>query len=124
MRANPTEAERRLWSILRDRRFSSFKFRRQQLIEPYIADFVCLSERVIIEADGSQHSDSTDDVRRDTYLRAQGFRLLRFWNNDILADEGAVSAAILATLYPHPPKPTAWAPPSPERGEGLGELHA
>src|SRR3712207_5248793 len=75
MRAHSTEAEKRLWSVLRDRRLSAFKFRRQQVIEPYIVDFVCLSERLIIEADGSQHADDKDDVRRETYRRAQGFRI-------------------------------------------------
>ncbi len=119
MRAQPTEAEKRLWSILRDRRLSAFKFRRQQIIEPYIVDFVCLAERLIIEADGSQHAGNKDDVRRDAYLQAQGFRLLRFWNNQVLGDTAAVSSAIFAALFPHPPKPAAWAPPSPARGEGL-----
>jgi very-short-patch-repair endonuclease len=120
MRANPTEAEERLWSTLRDHRLASFKFRRQQVIAPYIVDLACLSERLIIEADGSQHSDDRSDVRRDAFLRGQGFRLLRFWNNHVLAESEAVATAILAALAaPHPPKPSAWAPPSPARGEGL-----
>jgi very-short-patch-repair endonuclease len=123
MRAHPTEAEKRLWSILRDRRLLAFKFRRQQVIEPYIVDFVCLSERVIIEADGSQHADDKDDARRDAFLRSQDFRVLRFWNNQILGETAAVSSTIFAELFPHPPKPAAWAPPSPARGEGLGVAH-
>jgi very-short-patch-repair endonuclease len=118
MRANPTEAEKRLWSLLRDRRLAA-KFRRQQVIEPYIVDLVCFTERLIVEADGSQHADSKDDARRDAYLRAQGFRVLRFWNNDILTGRESVAAAVHAALpVPHPPRPSAWAPPSPEMGEG------
>jgi very-short-patch-repair endonuclease len=90
MSANPTEAERRLWALLRDRRLAAFKFRRQQVIEPYIADFACFGERLIIEADGSQHADDKDDARRDAFLRSQGFRVLRFWNNQVLGESEAV----------------------------------
>jgi very-short-patch-repair endonuclease len=120
MRAHPTEAEKRLWSILRDRRLARHKFRRQQIIEPYIVDFVCFAHRLIIEADGSQHADNKDDLRRDAWLRGHGFRILRFWNNQVLGDTASVSSAIFAALVPHPPKPAAWAPPSPVKGEGLG----
>ena len=125
MRAHPTEAEKRLWSMLRDRRLVAFKFRRQQIIAPYIVDLICPAERLIIEADGSQHADNKDDARRDAFLRGQDFRLLRFWNNQVLAETDAVASAIFAALsVPHPPKPSAWAPPSPVKGEGLGDLHA
>jgi very-short-patch-repair endonuclease len=121
MRAHPTEAEQRLWTTLRDRRVSAFKFRRQQIVPPNIVDFICLDRRLIIEADGSQHADNKDDSRRDAFLRGQGFRLLRFWNNQVLSEGDAVAAAIFCALsIPHPPKPTAWAPPSPARGEGFG----
>nr|WP_284734798.1 DUF559 domain-containing protein [Sphingosinicella terrae] len=120
MRAHPTEAERRLWTMLRDRRLQAFKFRRQQIIDPYIVDFVCFAERLIIEADGSQRADNKDDARRDSFLRRQGFRVLRFWNNEVLSESDAVAETIFAALLtPHPPKPPAWAPPSPARGEGL-----
>ncbi len=119
MRANPTEAERRLWAILRDRRLAAFKFRRQQIIAPYIVDFVCLPERLIIEADGSQHADNKNDARRDAFLRRQGFRLLRCWNNQVLGEAEAVAAAIFAALaVPHPPTASRRAPPSPVKGEG------
>jgi len=125
MRANPTEAERRLWTMLRDRRLAAFKFRRQQVIEPYIVDFVCFAERLVIEADGSQHADNKDDARRDAFLTAQGFRLLRFWNNHVLGESEAVAAAIFAALpVPHPPAAARRAPPSPVKGEGFGALHA
>jgi very-short-patch-repair endonuclease len=124
MRANPTQAEKRLWTMLRDRRFAHCKFRRQQIIDSYIADFVSLSERLIIEADGSQHAESEDDRRRDGYLHSQGFRVLRFWNNEVLGEPEAVKTAVFAALTsPHPPKPAAWVPPSPARGEGLGVIN-
>jgi very-short-patch-repair endonuclease len=110
MRANPTEAEKKLWSMLRDRRLAAFKFKRQQVIFPYIVDLVCFAERLIIEADGSQHADNPADARRDAFLRGQGFRLLRFWNNHVLGEPEAVSAAILAAL----------SAPSPSQAFGLG----
>jgi very-short-patch-repair endonuclease len=125
MRANPTPAERRLWSMLRDRRMPSAKFRRQHVIPPYIVDFACLERWLIVEADGSQHADSISDRRRDAYLQQLGFRVLRFWNNDVLENSTGVFDLIHAELHtPHPPKPLAWAPPSPLRGEGLGDLNA
>ncbi|HMC92916.1 MAG TPA: DUF559 domain-containing protein [Allosphingosinicella sp.] len=79
---------------------------------------------MIIEADGSQHADNKDDARRDAFLRAQGFRLLRFWNNQILGESEAVAAGIFAALsVPHPPAALRRAPPSPETGEGFGVAH-
>ena len=99
MRHQPTEAEERLWLLLRDRRFALHKFRRQFPIAPFIVDFVCLDVRLIIEADGSQHADSARDLSRDAYLRGQNFRLLRLWNNDILARPNEVMDAIWAALH-------------------------
>ena len=120
MRANPTPAERRLWSILRDRRMPAAKFRRQHIVEPYIVDFACLERSLIVEADGGQHAGSDSDQRRDTFLRRSGFRVLRFWNNDVMENAAGVLDAIAAALHtPHPPKPAAWVPPSPQPGEGL-----
>ncbi len=84
MRRRPTDAETALWRILRDRRLSTLKFRRQAPIAPYIADFVCFEHRMIIEADGSQHAESLRDEKRDAFLASQGFVVLRFWNGDIL----------------------------------------
>ncbi|HZG09480.1 MAG TPA: endonuclease domain-containing protein [Allosphingosinicella sp.] len=123
MRAHPTEAEKRLWAVLRHRCLCAFKFRRQQVIAPYVVDFACLEQRLIIEADGSQHADNKSDVGRDAFLSGQGFRVLRFWNNQVLEESEAVSTAIFSALFPHPPKPSAWAPPSPARGEGQGVHH-
>ena len=106
--------------MLRDKRMPVFKFRRQVVIEPYIVDFVCLERRLIIEADGSQHAESEYDRRRDAFLRAQDFSVLRFWNNDVLLRANGVSDAIFAELTSHhPPIAVQWAPPSPARGEGL-----
>lgn len=87
-----------MWLLLRDRRLVSFKFRRQVPIDHYIADFVCYSARLIIELDGSQHAESTRDLARDAYLAAQGFRLLRIWNNDVLARPHGVLEAIWSAL--------------------------
>jgi very-short-patch-repair endonuclease len=120
MRAHPTPAERRLWSMLRDARMPALRFRRQHVIAPYIADFACLERSLIVEADGGQHSECKSDERRDAFLRSSGFRVLRFWNNDVLENAAGVFEMIYAALHtPHPPKPAAWVPPSPLKGEGL-----
>ena len=120
MRSNPTPAEKRLWSMLRDRRLPSYKFKRQVIIEPYIVDFVCFELRLVVEADGSQHAESESDLRRDAFLKSQGFSVLRFWNNDVLENPVGVFDSIYSVLTtPHPPTALQWAPPSPARGEGL-----
>jgi len=95
MRSEPTEAERALWRLLRAHRLSGLKFRRQVPIEGYIADFVCFEAKLIVEADGGQHSEATRDVERDKRFTAAGFRTLRFWNNDILSNPEGVAATIL-----------------------------
>ena len=124
MRANPTPAEQRLWDMLRDRRMPAAKFRRQHVIPPYIVDFACLERSLIIEADGGQHADNKSDRKRDACLRRRGFRILRFWNNDVIENAGGVFEAIAAALHtPHPPTAPQWAPPSPVTGEGLGEAY-
>ena len=122
MRRNPTEAEKRLWTMLRNRRLEAFKFKRQRVIAPYIVDFMCSTARLIIEADGSQHADNKDDERRDTFLAHAGFRVLRFWNNDVLNNSAGVFDAIFAALTcPHPPTAAPWAPPSPLSGRGVDD---
>ena len=124
MRANPTAAERRLWTMLRDRRMPALKFRRQHVIAPYIVDFACLERWLIVEADGGQHADNRD-LKRDSSLGKLGFRVLRFWNNDVLENASGVFEMIYTALHtPHPPTAAQWAPPSPRRGEGLGDLNA
>ena len=120
MRKNPTDAERKLWTMVRDRRLASFKFRRQVVLAPYISDFVCFERRLILEADGSQHFENAYDVRRDDWLRGQQFEVLRFWNNDVLTNASGVFDVIAAYFKgPHPPTASRRVPPSPARGEGL-----
>ena len=103
LRANPTKAEHLLWQMLRQRQVDGRKFRRQQLIGRYIVDFVCLEFRLVVEVDGGQHADSQSDVSRDAWLKSEGYRVLRLWNNDVLQNlEGCVEAIRLA-LAPLPP---------------------
>jgi very-short-patch-repair endonuclease len=96
MRREPVLYERRLWKLLRDRRLEGLKFRRQVVIGRYIADFVCLRHRLIVEADGPTHDASLHDAERDAFLREQNFRVLRFANADIENRSHQVVAAILA----------------------------
>ena len=98
MRRQPTEAESKLWLLLRNRRLNDYKFRRQVPIGPYIADFVCYSARLIIEADGSQHAERPRDQTRDAELTRRGFRILRLYNHDILARPEFILDAIWNNL--------------------------
>ena len=98
LRASATDAERKLWSMLRGKRLGGHKFRRQVPFDVYILDFVCFESRLVVEADGSQHSGSSRDVRRDAALAAAGFLTLRFWNNDILQNPNGVFLAIEEAL--------------------------
>ncbi|TIV93403.1 MAG: endonuclease domain-containing protein [Mesorhizobium sp.] len=96
MRREPTEAEDRLWQELRGRRLDNIKFRRQVPTGRYVADFVCAEARLIVEIDGSQHAESRHDQERDAELKARGFRVLRFWNDDVLKELDAVCDTIIA----------------------------
>ncbi|MGY3449346.1 very-short-patch-repair endonuclease [Bradyrhizobium sp. USDA 4353] len=87
-----------MWRLLRDRRFESYKFLRQAPVEQFILDFVCFEKRLIIEIDGSQHADNEKDIERDAILKAAGFRIVRYWNNDVLYNASAVQEDILAKL--------------------------
>jgi very-short-patch-repair endonuclease len=98
LRREMTDAEAKLWQELRARRFENYKFKRQQPIGKYIADFVCLEHRLIIEVDGGQHDDSQQDIVRDSWLKSQNFRILRFWNNGVLTNMDGVLVSILAAL--------------------------
>jgi very-short-patch-repair endonuclease len=120
-----TGAERKLWGALRSSRLQGAKFRRQQPIGPFIADFVCQRYRLIVEADGGQHAESITDDRRTAFLESKGYRVLRFWNNDILTNLDGVAQAIAAPLStPHPARASRESP-SPSRGEGFsGASHA
>ena len=101
LRRNMTDAERKLWGILRARP-RGFKFRRQQPIEGYIADFACFSARLIVEADGGQHNGDPGDEIRTRILEAAGWRVLRFWNNDVLNNADGVAEVIAEALRVHP----------------------
>ena len=99
LRRNATDAERLLWSRLRGRQLGGFRFRRQRPIGNYVCDFVCLSDRVVVELDGSQHVERADyDARRDSFLRANGYRVLRFWNGDVMDRLDTVLETIVQAL--------------------------
>ena len=119
LRRDMTDAERRLWSVLRNAQLNGAKFRRQQPIGPFIADFVCQQSRLIIEADGGQHPESCTDAGRTAFLQSKGYRVLRFWNNDILQNLEGVAESILAALATPHPAQAAPESPSPSRGEGV-----
>ncbi|HEY2178172.1 MAG TPA: endonuclease domain-containing protein [Caulobacteraceae bacterium] len=99
LRAESTDAERKLWSALRARRQGGPKFRRQVPIDRYVADFACFQARLIIELDGGQHADRTqEDAQRTAVLEACGWRVVRFWNTDVMDNLGGVVDTILAEL--------------------------
>jgi very-short-patch-repair endonuclease len=98
MRREPTDAEAAMWRLLRDRRLALFKFRRQIPFQNFILDFVCFEKRIVIEVDGGQHALSKPDTARDAVLMAEGFRIARYWNNDVLQQAPAVLEDILAKL--------------------------
>ena len=106
LRKSQTDAERRLWGLLRNRRLAGFKFRRQYPIPPYIADFVCVEAGLVIEIDGGQHaSDQIRDEERSQVLKSVGYRTVRFWNNDVLLRTSEVLEAILLELGNPSPLP-------------------
>src|SRR5271157_5130816 len=96
MRGAPTDAELRLWRLLRDRRLSGLKFRRQVPVGPYIVDFLCVGAKLIVEADGSQHAENARDEVRDAYLAREGWKVLRFWNHEVTRNRESVMETILA----------------------------
>jgi very-short-patch-repair endonuclease len=103
LRVNATEAEQKLWSRLRKRQLYGFQFRRQFSIGPFFVDFVCLEAMLVIEVDGSQHADEEDhDERRSAFLRINGYRVLRFWNFDVLNDLDSVVERIAEVLRQTP----------------------
>jgi very-short-patch-repair endonuclease len=119
LRKDMTEAEGKLWSALRSRRFENFKFRRQVPIGKYIVDFVCQNCKLIVEVDGLQHQGSEHDRVRDAWLISVGYRVLRFWNPDIyVALDGTLLAILDALNQPPHPSRAGRMPPSPPRGEG------
>jgi len=119
LRRAPTDAERKLWQLLRSLKPLGMHFRRQGPIGFYIVDFVWHAGKLVIEVDGSQHGETRRDYdsRRTAWLQSQGYQVLRFWNNDVLRSPSSVSEAILAARHQPPvmlddPTPT----PSPQGG--------
>jgi very-short-patch-repair endonuclease len=95
LRRNQTDVEQILWKQLRNRNLSNYKFRRQFPIEPYITDFVCLELKLIIELDGGQHADRINyDNQRSLFLEQRGFKIICFWNNDVIQNTAGVLEAI------------------------------
>ena len=111
LRSTPTDAEMRLWSRLRRHQIDGFRFRRQQPIGRYVVDFFCPEAKLIVEVDGGQHAGESDV--RTRWLTGRGYRIIRFWNNDVLRNTDGVVEKIRAVLR---------APrfPSPLEGEGQG----
>jgi very-short-patch-repair endonuclease len=120
LRTFMTDAERKLWRALRSRG-AGFKFKRQVPLGPYVVDFVCFDLKLIVEVDGGQHMESRRDAKRERYFEDQGYRIARFWNNDVLTN----LAGVLQRISESDPSPGALrAPPSPSRGEGETRLGA
>jgi len=104
LRRNATDAENALWRKLRDRSLRGQKFRRQFPVGRYIVDFVCIEERLIVELDGGQHAINTkSDATRTAALRARGYRVIRFWNNEVRSNlEGVLHVIDSSLKRPHP----------------------
>ena len=99
LRSDQTNAENRLWSRLRGRQLEGFKFRRQHSIGPFVTDFFCLEAKLVIELDGSQHADQLqDDERRTEFIRDAGYKVLRFWNHQVISEIDEVVQRIADAL--------------------------
>jgi very-short-patch-repair endonuclease len=104
LRKRLTDTERFLWTYLRAKQLEGLKFRRQEPIGRYIADFVCHEKRIVIEVDGGQHSTNKDkDRERDNWFKVQGYKVLRFWNNEVLTNIAGVLEVIRENCLFHPP---------------------
>ena len=124
LRRRMTDAERVLWGHLRNRELGGWKFRRQYPVGSFIVDFICVEKNVVIEVDGGQHAENAEqDAQRSAYLKKMGYRVLRFWNNEVLQETEAVLEAIFAILAngkQNSPSPQP-SPPSGERGLKLND---
>ena len=99
LRVNSSDAERKLWSVISNRRLEGYKFRRQHPIDRYFADFACVEAKLIVEIDGRQHIErAAYDAERTRVLEVCGWQVLRFWNNEVLQNLDGVGEAILAAL--------------------------
>jgi very-short-patch-repair endonuclease len=119
LRKHQTDAERKLWRALRGLKSRGFHFRRQVPIDHLIVDFACHAARVVIEVDGGQHNETVGhatDAARDAHLRRNGFHVLRFWNNDVMANPEGVVEVVLKALRTNSTPPTPG--PSPRGGGG------
>ena len=120
LRQDQTDAEGLLWHYLRNKQLDGYKFRRQQPIGPYIVDFACMSRKLVIELDGGQHAEQHNhDKKRDDYLRGKGYRILRFWNNEVFQNCMDVLEAVYQALVdppPHQPSPDGSASATPPQG--------
>ncbi|MDH4612234.1 DUF559 domain-containing protein [Pseudomonas sp. BN102] len=111
LRTGQTEAEQLLWRYLRAKRMQGLKFRRQKPLGPYIVDFICQERMLVVELDGGQHLESEADGVRDAWLTRRGFRVLRFWNHEVLQQTEAVLDVIwLASLEAFPESPLSPGP--------------
>jgi len=107
LRKYQTNCEAKIWRLLRSRQFEGYKFRRQHVVGPYIADFCCLNQKIIIELDGGQHADNLAyDAIRTAYLEEQGFKVIRIWNNES-ADFDALDRLLQSALTPTLSRPAA-----------------
>jgi very-short-patch-repair endonuclease len=120
LRRNATIAEQRLWYRLRSRSLCEMKFVRQEPIGPYILDFVCRERRLIIEVDLGQHAESEHDLVRDRWLRDHKYRILRFWNNDVIQNTQGVLKTIASALEPDGPSPSPRLPSGRLRPSATG----
>ena len=117
LRKNSTLAERKLWRYLRSRSLGGYKFVRQEPIGPYIVDFICREKRLVVEVDCGQHAESKRDAVRDQWLAERRYRVLRFWNNEVLGNIEGVWETIFAAA-------SAAAPPHPDLLPACGEKEA
>ena len=118
LRRAATHAETALWYRLRSRRLNGYKFVRQEPIGPYTVDLICRDCRLIIEVDGGQHADNTCDAVRDKWLTDHNYRVLRFWNNDVLGNTAGVLETIATALAESPPHPDRLGDPTSPRKRG------